>query len=633
MSQAPTSTTGTTGTGVPNYTATDPTVISLASTLGIPAADVAAALNGGSQTVTGGSIIDELLKAVQQPISNALTARGQDIGLSEAEAQAQQATNQALIQYYSDTAQIGQAAATANYQQRLGQVQQGLQLAQQAASERQNYVGDAMQGLQLLASRQGPQDWVAYNNLLNGLSAPTPGTSQSVNVLNLASNALNPALQQAANNVPYSQWLNNLYQPYTPPSPGSIQMPAGFTTPQFTGVPADIYQAPTAATNPGGPMNTTAGGGAPALGQPASTKSYTDSTGQTVNVQSPMIPAGSTPAGADYVGIPNSQVSGLQSGQGEFVTTGEAGPFGTSTLSPGLSLNYSGNSYTNTSPNAQIPGGTPVWIEKLSHGTKNGMIHDLISIVGEGKGQKPGKSKAQKTLGDTGEMVYNPTGAPIGVLNNSQSKQVLQQGALTGRGNGRTRYARGSGMQQPVTRPRVSARQSVSKGSLRSPVLPQFAQPQQQQGQQQQQPDVAAMLGGMGPLHYANGSGMKVNRYDDGSGLFNNQGQYGMPQNLVYNTYSPSQMGSQPFWSKLTGTGQVPAFQGFGAPLGNSNIGISNAPSLFNLQNYIGEDPSEQQQVQSVYSQGLGVNWDDMLANAQRSAPIGASFGPTSYGA
>lgn len=102
---------------------------------------------------------------------------------------------------------------------------------------------------------------------------------------------------------------------------------------------------------------------------------------------------------------------------------------------------------------------------------------------------------------------------------------------------------------------------------------------------------------------------------------------------FTYNKYTPEQLGQMPFIKKLFGGMDNPAFQGFGQPISNPAIGVSNVPSLLNLQRYMGLAPTEQDMTQSLYEQGLGLDMRDVLTRSQRGAPQQFSFsGATAYG-
>ena len=109
-------------------------------------------------------------------------------------------------------------------------------------------------------------------------------------------------------------------------------------------------------------------------------------------------------------------------------------------------------------------------------------------------------------------------------------------------------------------------------------------------------------------------------------------GTYGMPDTPSYTTYSPEQLGNQPFIKKLRGDMPTSQFGGFGAKLSNPSLGIDDMPSNINLQRYMSLLPSERDQTSSLYGQGLAVDFRDLLEQARRASPFGVSFGPAGYG-
>lgn len=102
---------------------------------------------------------------------------------------------------------------------------------------------------------------------------------------------------------------------------------------------------------------------------------------------------------------------------------------------------------------------------------------------------------------------------------------------------------------------------------------------------------------------------------------------------ITVNQYSPAQMGTLPFWQRLTaGTGTTPAWSGFGAPVGNRFFGVENAPTTFNVRDLANLLPSEQAMARSMVEQGLALDWNDVLARSQRAAPFGQSLPVSIYG-
>ena len=106
----------------------------------------------------------------------------------------------------------------------------------------------------------------------------------------------------------------------------------------------------------------------------------------------------------------------------------------------------------------------------------------------------------------------------------------------------------------------------------------------------------------------------------------------GNPYTFQFNQYDPATLGSQPFIKKLQGTQEANEFQGFGAQLSNPSLGLSNIPWAVNLKTLLRMNPSEQDQTASLYKQGLGVDFRDVVEQARRAAPIGTNFGVAGYG-
>lgn len=388
---------------------------------------------------------------------NNLTARGQDIAEADANAARQQAERQAEMTYAADVARInetywqeaqslGVQQAQFNYQQRLSSAQQGLAAVSEGSRQRQAAATTKLQALQQLADRSGPQNWVRYNNLLNGLVGPV-GTSTTIDPTAFADDIVDPQFRAGAPSPDVSALDAAINQPYTGTTVTAPQLTVPTVT---TAAPAPVPTSPWSYTAPPSPpapatapapsstTNSTPTTPAPSQVNPNNSGTGTESNPHIVqNTSAPM-------AGA-YSGVPNSQVAGLQKGQWQLVTTGTAGPSQVGDYQ-GFGV-YDSSRNQMADPNETIAGSTPLWLQKLSAGTKHGMIRDLMAIVGEGKGQKPGNTPAQRTLGNTGEVVVNPTGAPIGVLNNDQAKTMLRNAHATGTGMRLPGYRAGSGLQ------------------------------------------------------------------------------------------------------------------------------------------------------------------------------------------
>lgn len=105
----------------------------------------------------------------------------------------------------------------------------------------------------------------------------------------------------------------------------------------------------------------------------------------------------------------------------------------------------------------------------------------------------------------------------------------------------------------------------------------------------------------------------------------------GNPYRFQFAQYDPATLGNQPFIQKLRGTREATPFGGFGATLSNPSLGITNMPWAINYKTLLNMNPSEQKQAESLYSQGLNVDFNDVVEQSRRAAPIGARFGVAGY--
>lgn len=536
-------------------------------------------------TLTGTQIPLDAAYVANLAAQNTLTARGQDVSAANAQLSAQtqiqianqQAATQAQAarqQYYVDVARIGVDAAQVNYQQRLGAIQTRLQYNQQLTTAQQGRASTKLQALSLLASRSGPQDWVAYNNLLDKMGTPT---GQAVDPTKWADDITDPVMPDTS----------GLYQPVNPSIPA----------PDAAGVGGDRL-APPLGANYGG-------GTAPAT---------------TPNVTYPAPYPGSQPAaapalrpGGSYLGVPNEQVADIGKGQSVKVQTG--------TLGGSKASDYSGFFVADDQDrpligDAPIAAGATINLRRLARG---GLINDMAFIAGEGRGRE---------LGQDSEVVINPTGAPLGVLSHEEAVNYIQEA----RGQRMGRYAGGTGMAWPDMRARASA--AWSGGAPSAVIRP--PRPARSASASAPQPTVQQPILTTPPatapaVAPAPGSQPTVTQPVNNA-TAPGQPSYGMSPLPTYTTYDANTLGNQPFYRKLIGSLPANDFSGFGATLNNDRLGIHDAPWALNLQRYMSLNPSERDQTQSLYQQGLGVDFRDMLEQARRASPMGSSFGPARFG-
>jgi len=146
------------------------------------------------ETVGGTQIPLDLASILQQIAGNNLTARSQDIGMRGQDVDfwknllaIGEARRQTDLAYGADAARFGLDTANFNYQQRMGKIQADLQKNDQLLSQENfNFIqrsglADRKLGIiDRLTARQGPQDYVAYNSLINSLDPPKPERSATI---------------------------------------------------------------------------------------------------------------------------------------------------------------------------------------------------------------------------------------------------------------------------------------------------------------------------------------------------------------------------------------------------------------------------------------------------------------------
>lgn len=99
----------------------------------------------------------------------------------------------------------------------------------------------------------------------------------------------------------------------------------------------------------------------------------------------------------------------------------------------------------------------------------------------------------------------------------------------------------------------------------------------------------------------------------------------------IFNRYAPFDLGNQPFIQKIFGRKPSVPWMGHYGDLSNPSLGVTNAPSLLNLQTYRDLLPSEKDATANLYDAGLAVDSRDILERSRRAAPFGASFAAPSW--
>lgn len=531
-------------------------------------------------------------------------------------AQLDQAKQQAAQQFQIDSANLGLSAATANYQQRLGVINAQFQQENIALNANQFNAGQAGKEeasreniLNMLAARSGPQDWVKYNNLLNGLNAPNPQKTTTIDPFA----GLDAAFPKV--DVPTGPDLSSLYQPYQvnlngggvgqmtsaqqqaynlPATPTSNNSNAGsLVTPQAqsSALPTQPYMGGAFAANP----NTSQGW----------------PTGWLTGEQPPIAAS-----------APNQQTTA--SGGHIDVATGQ--------WVPGAGDNNS-SQYPQGSPTATLmPDGT---IKRMATG---GTVA-AQAVVGDTPSGKPDGHE------EVAQAILGPNGQPeLHVIPHNQAKSLIADSlpgakqktnadldaAIAARG------AKG-GTFKPSAGDILLGRDAQDGGGSSSPPSPPAAgdtSPSPQSGDLLSKipPEVLQMLvqailqmaksGGPGGMGMPGGAPGGLPRAASG-------GTYGTDLNnnsVTVSQYSPSDLGNQPFYQKLIGNQPNRGFGAFGADLSNPQLGLNNVNPNISLQRYNALLPSEQQQTNDLFGTGLAVDPNDILQMAKNAAPTTRNY-------
>lgn len=617
-----------------------------------------------------------------QDINAASANRGQDLAWQQSVLQFQSQAADMANRYNYDMANLGLAGANLNLQKNIATANQALQQAAfkldvanfgltQAQFNYQQRAGVADRKLaiiQSIADRRGPQDWVAYANLVDGLNAPNPDKSQTLDMFGI----LNGLDQQSSITPPEAPALTDLGPDYTP-------SPPAFVSPGT----APGALPPGAATPPAPP--------------PVSAPSAWN-TQQPSSAQTPP-PMGPPPASAGWSGVRNEDVAQWgQTGQGGLVTTGGAGPsqVGDYTNFKVFHGNTAGG-FVPWDPATPIPGGTNVFLQRLAQGGAGAGM----AIVGDDPGGRTGNEEL--VVGNNFQVMPWPDDQPLppeaprmaggGYTHRLDPTDVRQPSGNYATGFGNTLQSA-----MPGNEPVAGNGYTINGASLEQPTqsLPADSPYLQKMQPQPQQAAPAQPGGGYATLPYQQGDAMRqemmqrirqwqgrrpqgyasgqsqIPRGADafrgyanasprqqaapfaaGAGMQDGQrvptrmmemlqrqpvyraaggATYGMDPNVTVNSYTPQQLGAQPFIQKIMGQRDANPFGGFGARLANPRLGVTDAPWAVNLKTYNNLAPSEQIATRDFYEGGLGTSFDDQLAQAWRAAPRGFNSGPAGYG-
>lgn len=409
----------------------------------------------GVQTVTGSQIPLDLAYILNLAAGNQLQARGLDLqsrGLDLQDIQGQQnyalqvaQFNQigldSLRQYALDVASLGVNVANLNFQKRLAGAQNALARGQlgvaagqlgvadsaQGYAQRQGRANTKLQALGMLADRSGPQDWVGYNFLKDKLGAPT---GQLVDPTKFADDLVDPRYERGGSGV-VGNWRDLIPSANDP----AFDLGPDISAPNL---PAPTLAAPPPPGDSFRPQTTT----------PNTWYVDNGSSGWQSN-PAPWStgPSPDEPA-ANFTGI---RAADVKPGW-NFLTSGAGGGFDYGALDPRLTvLDPQGNTVSGTSGM-----GSPSTVYRI-------LAPDNWTVPAYRQG---GPTRAPMLLtGDdehgrteNDEIIVNPTGAPLHVMNHGQTNrfldamkaQVKGDNIILGRERGKRpfaeRRARGTGL-------------------------------------------------------------------------------------------------------------------------------------------------------------------------------------------
>ena len=523
----------------------------------------------------------------------------------------------------------------------------GLQAAEGNRAARSQELTFKMQALQMLADRKGPQDWVAYNRLVNGLSAPTPEASQKIDVFAEIGKA--NLGEQIGVNLPGGPTDADIGGLGTPYAPGAAAPPAtaptpGAPTPALGGGAAPLApgQSLVDPNNPNGPsgVGTLAPGSGFTMPDPSKPVNQEQHPGQEWSKygwNAPGYAAMRDSGGAGGFGTQPAAAPPPAAGTPAGAVPPSAAP-APSTPTPGgfgtLPPDWQAGAIQPTGPAIPVtpptptPGGfgtlPPDWqagaVSGFRDGT-DGYVDANYRVVGE---EGP---ELEHNIVDprTGRMMIR-----VIPLSEEQERAVTRRGVrgmATGgvmdMGLGGGGYTTDMGMAE-FQRNNPQARDTGGELSIgRYQSQPWI------EGKQQSDTSRPVQRG-----DFTGGFSAPPSDPNGGTSIYGASGGAPAPPagpTIEVNKYSQEQMGNQPFLNKLRGTSPAPLFTGYGKSIDAPDVGIYDLPAVPSLQNYNRLLPSEQLMAQGSY-EAAGQYWADILEKARRAAPTGRTLGPAMYG-
>lgn len=517
-----------------------------------------------------------------------------------------------------------------------------LQQQQQDDAARATGAQARLSTLQLLASQKGPENWLAYNSLLNNLSSPNGQATDPFGI----------AARVEAGVAPRSTIDLNSVWNQTPPAGSTVAAPS-------MAAPAG---APMAPVSPGGIGSTslipTGGGISTGGAAPISLVPHPSSTGLAIS-GNPEADAALKAQGGWGQTDPAAQAEFdriSKNMQGAYATQ-QANSGGMAGYADGTMLEPDENpwdwyfkqawgggqglpKYADGTPGS--PFGGMDW-SSIFQGAGRGLVRDGAFMAGD---QQQGQQGANP------EVVWNPTHAPVGVLpanampdrsNPGAWDQAFGQGMRAWMqqrvhgGGGAGPWGGMGGVSPPggaSALPVPDQQNNVGVTQPQSqPLLP---PPPPRNGMPINTPGGQVMVNG-GDQYWNRfpagaQTGARLPAFATGTPAFSTDTAFGS-----FDRFTPQQIAGTPVVRKLQGAMPTNQWQGMGA--GATTLPGSGAvlPGTFNFNDYSMMAPSERLQTQGLYETprsqgGLGLDWNDIYQASQRAAPIGQRFGLAGYG-
>lgn len=536
----------------------------------------------------------------------------------------------AEVQQQREDAKVQLASATQRAQQEFNAADLNAQQRQQVAQLEQN-------ALQMLADRSGPQDWVKYNNLLEGLSGAEAGTPASeITVDPLA--RLKDVYQEFDPDLSKFKELED----YQTPGAGSINQP---------------FQAPTAGGSWEGTLSDALGrrsagdigAQAPSVEAPTSTRLGGGITGGgegTTQAPSPGqsgVPQKKTSLEPQPEGIsPGIANTEIQPGR-NLITIPRGGGISHDRFDPRLTVHYLNDQgqYTELDPGQTVAGDEAVWITApedwnpgdISYGNDNRTYETGTPATGGGG---ISSQNVMDTISRSQPREYTgPESGSIMDIFPDAGPSIQGDGYSTAdiRFPPRDQWTpeQTSWYEENLERPINAAR-----GATVGPGQIAYAG-DSRSGKKTGNEEAVIPIGGSAMiLSHEDTERMRRRRPGvmqrmAGGGIVSDTVGADDPNAFTYRMYDEETLYNQPFMRQIRGEQPGRSFGNFG---GGNVVGRWDLPSNMSIQRYSQLQPTAQKMLQGAYQDPqTGLAWEDVLASAQRGS-VGTRIagGGSAYG-